>query len=120
MKNLDDWKNYYLSKGIKVDYYNSHQRVGIHGLIGDDNLRAIHFCNLKDKSFYFRKSLLERVLSLLYLSDYYPWVIYTYDTLLILFKCSCSEKEHNSSHLLWNTKIALPSINPNIFFYLIS
>ena len=119
MNNLDDWKDYYMSKGIKVDFYNSHahQRVGIHGLIGDNNLRAIYFGNLKDKSFYFRKSLLERVLSLLYLSDNYPWVIYTSDTLSILFRCSSSEKEHNSNHLLWHTKVALPSIKPNVFFY---
>ena len=120
MEFLNEIRDFYLCKGIQTGFYNhekNQEPIGLYALIGIDGIRALHFGNLRNKEYSYRRNLLERVLSLLYLSDYYPWVIYTEDTMTVFFRCDCSEKIHNTTHLLWHTRIALPSIRPNVFFY---
>lgn len=142
MNTVQEWSKYYNSVGIANYPYNTtpaeefedssslsiHDNIewekakGLHALIGKGNVRVIHFRSLSDKSSEYKDRLLKIVLRLLYLSEEYPWVICTSDTLSIIVRSDDVESMGNrvqkgNAYLLWQTKFVLPCILPQITFY---
>ena len=120
MKTIEEWINYYIQMDLEVEPYNSQdltKAIGIRAIVGSKDLKVLKFMGMKKNSSYYKDVLVKSILDLLMLSENYPWVTCTSDTICIWFKCSYKGKIYNDLPLLWDTKEVLPATLPSISFH---